>query len=516
MRTSNYVHYVTLPESTSYYVIHGYTGAMDKVAPDVVRYLLEHRGEILGTHTKDEKIAWDSVAGKAHGEVTSETIESLIARGYLTDKSVDEEREYVVRLTHRFHDIAINRQRPGFLIIPTYECNLRCPYCFETETRIDLNKEGRLLTVMSPEMADAAFQTIEIMVRRKLRPNQTYEDALSRLRITLYGGEPLMRPTLPIVDYIVKRGRALGMNFYAITNGVELQDFEHLLGPDGISGMQITLDGPEEIHDVNRLGPRYRHTYFTIMDNFELAVRRGAKVSVRVHTDWKSIGRTSEITGELARRGLLDSPNLSVYTVPRHKWHVGEQFPMYPNMAMHEVKQKLVQLSQSGENGAEIRKVGVPDENTIDKLATYMRGGIAALSNKVEYCSANTGGMNILDPFGAIYSCWDTVGHEAEKIGTYSVEGPVFNQRAEDWISRCPGDIPQCSNCKYVMFHFGGCAGLPVEMGFGLLHPACYAFQDVFMLNTKRFFAEDLFKKVRPLDLETVDSPMDLAASAAN
>jgi uncharacterized protein len=142
-----------------------------------------------------------------------------------------------------------------------------------------------------------------------------------------------------------------------------------------------------------------------------------------------------------------------------------------------------------------------------------MRGGIAALSQTIEFCSANTGGMHILDPFGAIYSCWDTVGVESERIGTYSMDGPVFEPRANDWKNRCPGDIPQCSNCKYVMFHFGGCSGLPVEMGYGLLHPACYAFQDMFILQSRKFLGEEKFKELAGPP-PPADTPMDLDASA--
>jgi len=45
------------------------------------------------------------------------------------------------------------------------------------------------------------------------------------------------------------------------------------------------------------------------------------------------------------------------------------------------------------------------------------------------------------------------------------------------------------------MFHFGGCAGLPVSMGYGLLHPACYAFQDSFIVLGKHFFQQGKHEK---------------------
>jgi hypothetical protein len=45
------------------------------------------------------------------------------------------------------------------------------------------------------------------------------------------------------------------------------------------------------------------------------------------------------------------------------------------------------------------------------------------------------------------------------------------------------------------MFHFGGCAGLPVSMGLGQLHPACYAFQDSFIIFGQQFFKEGQHEK---------------------
>jgi radical SAM protein with 4Fe4S-binding SPASM domain len=252
------------------------------------------------------------------------------------------------------------------------------------------------------------------------------------------------------------------------------------------------------------------------------------------------VDRTPEIMQALEERGLLANKRFSIYATPRHAWHVGQALPMYPNMAHHQLKEKIdtwasscscaggqmKTISPAGDliekTGAcssgcsctsrQMKQVGVGDDRVTEKLRKYLRGGIAELSTTVEFCSANTGGMHILDPFGAMYACWDTVGRVSEKIGTYSMEGPVYNQRADDWKDRCPGDIPQCSNCKYVMFHFGGCAGLPVETGLGLLHPACYAFPDMFELQARKFFAAGKFRELLPpASHAPVDTPMDLA-----
>ena len=44
----------------------------------------------------------------------------------------------------------------------------------------------------------------------------------------------------------------------AITNGVELDKFNHLLGPGLIEELQITIDELAELHNARRIGPKFR------------------------------------------------------------------------------------------------------------------------------------------------------------------------------------------------------------------------------------------------------------------
>jgi len=405
MRTSNYIHYVTIPESKDYFLVHGYTGAVDKVSANVVRFLLDGRDATPSTHTKDEKIALESLSCESFEPVDSKCIEMLKGRGYLTTQSVEQEREFVQSLLRWLHEKSVRGSFPGFLFIPTYECNLRCPYCFETETRIDLNKKGRLDTVMSIEMADAAFATMDVLFERRKAPNMTLEEVRKKQKIGLYGGEPLQAMTRGVIEHIVRKGRSMGMGFRAITNGIDLHLFQDLLGPDGISNIQVTLDGPKEIHDRNRIGPKHRHSYDAIMANLEIAVACGTNVSIRLHADWKSVNGTPEILAEMDRRNLLGKKNFSVYTTPRHHWHIGQQFPIFPDMAPFQLYEKMQTIQT-----ASAKPLPVPDVNLVEgKLNKYLGGGLAGLSTTIEYCSANTGGMHLLDLYWDIYACWDTV-----------------------------------------------------------------------------------------------------------
>lgn len=484
MRTSNYIIYSFIPEKDEYYIVHGYTGAVDKVTASVAKYLLEHKDKHSTFHTKDEAAVANSLWGRHYVEPHEATIRSLAERGYLTDKSVEAERTYVQQLADLLHTKALQRSVPSFLIIPTYECNLRCPYCFETETRIQLNREKTLTNVMTRKQVDDVFHCIDLQMSPRIPSGKGLADVTKGMNICLYGGEPLSSMTRGSVEYIVEMGRARGMSFSAITNAVDLHLYTSLLGPDGVSWLQITLDGPKELHDRNRVGPQHRGTYETILDNIAGAINRDIAISVRLHANWKSVGRLEEVVREVENRGLFNYEKFGMYVQTTEGFHNGEGRPVYPNMLLHEVHDQLEKHPLSDKR---IAGLSIADHNIPNKMGMYVRHGLAGIQGSMEYCGAPVG-MQIYDPLGRIYSCWDTVGISGKEIGVYCESGPEFNDEANEWWTRSPGKIPECSDCKYIFFHFGGCAALPLFSGKGILGPACYDYEADFMNLGAQYF----------------------------
>ena len=480
VRTSSYINYVIGPPN-EFTLVHSFTGAVDKVSSNVVQYLLDHRDlSNPGTHVSDEALAAELLADKHFEAPTANSLEMLVKRGYLTDKSADEEKTYLQKILNWFHVRNVQKSPPSFLLIPTYECNLRCPYCFETSTRVDLNRQGTLKDVISVYKIDEAFAAMDVLAEQRRPGGVSLSDFWKATKVGLYGGEPLQGMTKSAVEVIVERCRERGTTASAITNAVDLHLFEELLGPDHISHFQVTLDGPNDVHNLTRIGPKHRSTYDVILDNLRIALERGVAVSVRVHTDLKSIKRTPEILDDFEKRGLNGFKNLRTYITPRTQWHDGHALPIYPNMGQAQVYKAMLTTA---------KPLSVPYVSLIDKkLKAYIDGGLAGLSPMMEYCHANTGAMHLFDPYGDIYACWDIVGKPKDRVGTYSSDGVSYTDRRLDWSGRSPSDIPECSGCKYVTFHFGGCAGLPAASGKNLNTPACNGFPDTFVAFATRFF----------------------------
>ena len=508
MKASNYVIYTHVPETDEYFLVHGYTGAVDQVSPQVMQFMLDNADSTHTWHTKDMDVVRESLQHKELESISSDSVDMLKGRGYLTEMSSVEERLYVERLAGFLHKKRVANVAPSFMFVPSYECNLRCPYCFEADTRVQLGKLKVLQNVMTEKMVDAAYKCMDDLISERFAGRSAPPSGKNA--ITLYGGEPLTLETLPIIEYILEKGLERGYVFGAITNAVDLHHYLHLLGPGKIEFLQITLDGPKEIHNRKRIGPRYKQgTYDIIVKNIKLALETGTNISVRYHVDFNNVRTTKDLAEDLKREGLDQVKNFSMYTYPIHMFHQGLDTPVFPQMAIHNMHKELIKLSNEslannrslaaqdarpaeGEHRPRVLKVLMPDEGIESKLKAYMKGQVAGLFNaNMEPCAATTG-LYIFDPFGKIYSCWDSVGMAGHETGTYSEEGAVLNGLNSGWLSRSPATIEECKDCKYALFHFGGCASLPVGSKGTIFAPACYDFQDNFIYIAQKFFRAGL------------------------
>ena len=123
-------------------------------------------------------------------------------------------------------------------IIPTYQCNLKCVYCWE-DTKD--SSDG-----MPPEAQERLLSYIEAQL-----------PSFSALNIEWFGGEPMM--AYPVMQNLSRRideiCKAQKVPYFCslTTNGTMLtvERFEFLLKYH-TRFFQVTIDGPEELHNRNR------------------------------------------------------------------------------------------------------------------------------------------------------------------------------------------------------------------------------------------------------------------------
>ncbi len=116
----------------------------------------------------------------------------------------------------------------------TERCNLRCTHCYQSGHRTD-------------ELSFAEIRDVTAEVSDMLAAWSGMYGIEFSPSFNITGGEPFLRDDLfDIVDHLDKRGFAL----YLLTNGTLIdREGAARLAMSCVKGVQVSIEGPEEIHD---------------------------------------------------------------------------------------------------------------------------------------------------------------------------------------------------------------------------------------------------------------------------
>ncbi|GIP08738.1 radical SAM/SPASM domain-containing protein [Paenibacillus macerans] len=441
-RVSDYT--ITIPlrdEQKEFMLVHGYTGAFDIVNDNIVRVLKN---------------------SKNHEELRKNLHENdfnvLKKRGYLTTKTSEEESQLVEEISIALHKAS--SRSISITLIPTYNCNFRCEYCFEK--KLFEKGKGYLQRTMDDRILSAVFSQIDQFRNDGYRINQ----------ITLFGGEPLLRPSYSIIEKIVDLSKKRNLTIFAITNGHDLHYYQKLLTPEAISSIQITLDGEEETHNIRRHLAGGLPTYNQIIENIEIALNKGINVIVRSNVNKQNLSQLKKIINLYQDKGWTRKPNFNYYFKSTHKCY--EE----PSQVISDIELTgNLNSIYGGTTGFSFNSIYGSLERSIEY--TFNKGGYAPL--KASYCGATTG-MFAIDPYGDIYPCWDVLGNYDERIGQVNIDESIFdlNERYSFWRGRTSNKIKSCAQCKYALFCGGGCAAHANIVNKDYYTSYCEHFEEIF------------------------------------
>lgn len=414
MRFSNYNILSEQLNNGEYLLLNGLTGTLD---------LIDEEAYALITANSKENILPAAVINQLAG-----VCEHFVERGYLTELSADEE---LLKAETLAFDLLEKQEQEKWtvVILPSLECNYRCTYCFEQNT-------GYPAQTMSKKQADAIFEIIK-------------GKTASGARITLYGGEPLAKKNREIIEYIVEKGKELGCHFFAVTNGHDLDHYIDLLGEDGIRGVQISMDGPRDIHNRRRISLDNVSSYDKILANIEKVLQdTTAAVYLRINLDKRNAPYAMDFLEDLEKRGLLDNPAVNVaanqvtgigdLTLINDEMRVLEKTAgaKYPRL-----KEMFSGRSQAG--------------NDSFFPALYVGEPVV---RRVSFCGAS-GNMKLFCPDGKIYACWAGLGRSDQVIGTFDEAGHIDwnTETLEAWKRTTLPYNRECLRCKFAFLCAGGC-----------------------------------------------------------
>ena len=483
LRTSSYTIYVDLPGNPDdMLLVHGYTGAHDLVSKRVATYLRSKESRFAPKPLYGDWTPEPAIEGEVP-QPSDQTLEVLQRRGYLVTLTPEEEEALFVKLASEHH-LSSLRRVPSYVLMPTYQCNLRCPYCFQDHMRTKA-EYSHLLKVMDRTMADRILQGM-----RNIEAAHGYPDASDITRsLTLFGGEPLLARSRPLIQYFLEQMKARGkVRVSAITNATELDAYEDLLTPDGIFSLQVTVDGPPREHDRRRIYADGSGSFERIARNLTMALDRGVSVSVRLNLDRNNLQLLPEMAEEFQARGWMGRRNFMPYAAalnasnenvsPKsvfNSWQLGQ--------ALQELRQQHPLVSQIALTDDTIQ---LRARQIFDKQATSKGFNTA-------FCGAHTT-MYVIDSFGDLYACWERTGDPRVRIGHIDAAGDVFMNRQlmQLWRGRNVVSNPVCRKCRYATSCGGGCAVL-AEGASGVLYKNfCDGYAQRFRANVAKAYLSHL------------------------
>lgn len=382
-------------------------------------------------------------------DLEDELLSNLQSRGYLVNNYEEEvaKKNEILKVLRNQHVQRQKDQRTAVFVM-TYDCNFRCPYCFEGDAY--LKKQ-----VITPKQIDAALKLAGEGVQT----------------ICLFGGEPLLPKTRPALEHLFNK--APDKTYQIFTNGYYMTEFLDLLLSINISQVLITLDGSEESHNSRRILANGKPTFKKIMDGVEKCLESGINIRIRMNLEKSNYKEGIDLRENLLEKFSEYKDNLSFELTTL----VGDSYDERIDI-MTEIY--LSDINYSFED-RERRNNFITKKNSILDHLVYGRG----INPLYSYCYAHVDGM-AFDPYGDIYPCLGCVGKERFSIGKYH---PLIEFKENSIRNRNIEKIPECKDCTYSLLCGGGCP-LKLDGNGDFFKPVCYSVKTLLHKELPLFYKE--------------------------
>jgi uncharacterized protein len=364
----------------------------------------------------DVEVAWRRLRG---GEGVSPAEAGLLFRaGFAVEEQLDELR--AVRLAFE-----VGRrvdQGSHLTIAPTLDCNYACDYCFEEHVP----------GAMSSEVQQALIG----FVRERLVRQQPTD-----LSVTWFGGEPLMAPSVIRVlsrafQALVTEGLLLSYQAHTITNGQLLRpEMAAELLALGVNQVQVTLDGPREVHDRRRTLKNGGATFAAIANNLA-RMPSGLATVIRINVDRSNVSTVPRLFDELETLDLLGRVTVDVALVEDFS---GCEMPSETLLAPKEFAGLEMEWMREAERRGFRLHVASPSPRLT---------GV---------CQVDSLNSFVVAPTGELYRCWAELGNGGHAVAqllnrlTWSAPEPT------GLTERDPFDDEECLACVLLPSCMGGC-----------------------------------------------------------
>ena len=409
-----------------------------------------------------EKDLYNKIINNEFDKISKDIIDTLKSRRYIFNNE-KEYKEFMNELDERIETLE-KKATPNFLVVPTYACNLHCIYCYEQTYMI----EGT--TKIDPiEMVDLQFDRIDkIMKEYEKKYGKNNDD----IRITIMGGEPLLKCNFKTISYIFEQTKKRNYTVDIVSNGVDLDNYIDLFNEykDTLDHIQITVDGVKEIHDKRRIFHNGKGSFDLIMKNIHLAIKNGVTIVLRVNVDATNINELSDLANTLVKEFKHNKKLLPYLYLLQDGGCSGEANIVTEKAGI----ERIYELEEKNPNMKVFRKKFHPAQ-FIDAIFND-----EPYQPVLRHCGAAKN-QYILDCKSNVYKCWHGIGNNDYRVGTFYPNYEIDKEKINNWFNRSVTILKKCKNCKYRYICGTGCPAAKhmSENNMDIKEPSCVEYNEL-------------------------------------
>lgn len=414
---SNYNHYLAYQKERRYLIYNTISNGLAELEPQVFQTIREGAEGL-------EKLENDSA--------NFDLLQKLRSGNFIVEKDFDE----LAFIRAKLNMSRFGTTNLSLTIVPTQYCNLDCIYCYEG---------AKIGNYMNEETKEAVVEFVASQLDRF---------GYKAINVSWFGGEPLMHPeaVFSLSRKLIQlcRKRRVSYSAMIVTNGTNLnRSLVRRLKSCKVGYMQVTIDGPKDVHDVRRpykqdVRETGRSSFDKIVQNIERVLGL-LPITIRINVDKTNQEESLDLVQWMTARGWLEPQNeCSFYIGYTKVWTsvcskvAGQCFTMDEfSRAEMDFQKKLIERGFSLGN---------------------------LYPSNCSYCMAASPAGFAIDPGGELYKCWADVGNKNAYLGNVR-KNVEINSELLSWISYDPLlEYRECRKCSYFPICAGGCPYTAIKL----------------------------------------------------
>lgn len=345
--------------------------------------------------------------------------------GFLVDDNIDE-----LAILEYQHNVAkFNSKKLTITILPTLSCNFNCFYCFEDETNVHIGARE--------------VEAIQEFVKERI-------NGIEELNICWFGGEPLIKQDTiwQLSKFFIELTNNKNIKYSAvmISNGYLINnEIIAKLIENKICRIQITIDGPEYIHNNRRCLKNGEGTFEVLIKNIKLLTKENIDVMCRVNIDRTNINSIKELLNYL---GSLCLPNFTISFGQVLQLGSNDKWSKEICLSRNEFSKIVDELSLI----AKANKLVLPMDYPFYPRPSY------------NFCGASQTNSYVIHPNGDLHKCYDCLDYKIGDIFTGIGNTDLEKQNLAYWSNISPFKDEECRECNVLPICMGSCPYLNKKM----------------------------------------------------